>query len=424
MWLLFLLSEVLVGIVTFYICYKRSKKQMFYIINLSFSIAMILVSIICIAFAHLDLITNQLLGIHITLTAIYSIVLGICLVVFLMKVRSERARITQIGDTVLDENKRREPHTNWFFSFRKSKLFPLCAILFSTSVIMLTASVVSAIDSIKNDSNANTNNEYITNELDTYSSYSEVPSLKSKEDIIKEQIENHLTDCGGLAAEYDKVYVYDISSELSVSVFTDSYEKYTLAAITKATMEIMQDILDEFEVEKYIIMTCTPTENKFNASWTLCDNYNGKGIFIDNRFSGRTEENLTAEELYNMYNHDTPAPQSTNPIETTKATAAEIKQPEDNNSESNITSTPSTTTPSSASSSSPAATTATTTKATTTATTTTIDYSSHEVCIAASGNGSKYHRSSSCSKMNGNVIWMSREQAKGLGYTACKKCYG
>lgn len=384
---------------------------------------MILVSIICIAFARLDLITNQLLGIHITLTAIYSIILAICLVVFLMKIRSERARTTRIGDTILDENKRHRPQTNWFLSFSKSKIFPLCAIMFSTFVILITASVVSAINSIKNDNNLNTDNEYSANELDTYSAYSEPLALKSREDIIKERIENHLTDCGGLAAEYDKVYVYDISSELSVSVFTDSYEKYTLAAITKATMDIMQDILDEYEVEDYIIMTCTPTENKFNASWTLCDNYNGKGIFVDNKFSGRTEENLTAEELYNMYNHDKPATQSPKPIETTKATITEIKEPQENNSEPNITTTPNTTTPSSVSSSSPAATTVATTKVTTTAATTTIDYSGHEVCVAASGNGSKYHRSSSCSKMNGNVIWMSREQAKGLGYTACQKCF-
>jgi len=48
------------------------------------------------------------------------------------------------------------------------------------------------------------------------------------------------------------------------------------------------------------------------------------------------------------------------------------------------------------------------------------------VYIAASGNGTKYHRSPNCSKMNGNVIEMTREEAEAAGYTACKKssCYG
>lgn len=48
------------------------------------------------------------------------------------------------------------------------------------------------------------------------------------------------------------------------------------------------------------------------------------------------------------------------------------------------------------------------------------------VYIAASGKGSKYHKSSKCSGMNGNVIAMTREEAISKGYTACKKnsCYG
>lgn len=48
------------------------------------------------------------------------------------------------------------------------------------------------------------------------------------------------------------------------------------------------------------------------------------------------------------------------------------------------------------------------------------------VYIAASGNGTKYHKSPNCSKMNGNVIEMSREEAEAAGYTPCKKnsCYG
>lgn len=48
------------------------------------------------------------------------------------------------------------------------------------------------------------------------------------------------------------------------------------------------------------------------------------------------------------------------------------------------------------------------------------------VYIAASGNGVKYHKSPNCSKMNGNVIEMTREEAEAAGYTPCKKnsCYG
>ena len=48
------------------------------------------------------------------------------------------------------------------------------------------------------------------------------------------------------------------------------------------------------------------------------------------------------------------------------------------------------------------------------------------VYIAASGNGTKYHKSPNCSKMNGNVIEMTREEAEAAGYTPCKKnsCYG
>lgn len=48
------------------------------------------------------------------------------------------------------------------------------------------------------------------------------------------------------------------------------------------------------------------------------------------------------------------------------------------------------------------------------------------VYIAASGNGTKFHKSPNCSKMNGNVIEMTREEAEAAGYTPCKKnsCYG
>lgn len=48
------------------------------------------------------------------------------------------------------------------------------------------------------------------------------------------------------------------------------------------------------------------------------------------------------------------------------------------------------------------------------------------VYIAASGNGKKYHSSKYCSRMNGNVIKMTIEEAKAAGYTPCKKksCYG
>ena len=53
-------------------------------------------------------------------------------------------------------------------------------------------------------------------------------------------------------------------------------------------------------------------------------------------------------------------------------------------------------------------------------------YKPNTVYIAASGNGTKYHKSKNCSQMNGNVIEMTREQAETAGYTACKKnsCYG
>lgn len=48
------------------------------------------------------------------------------------------------------------------------------------------------------------------------------------------------------------------------------------------------------------------------------------------------------------------------------------------------------------------------------------------VYIAASGNGTKYHKISSCSGMDGNVIEMTREEAEAAGYGACQKksCYG
>lgn len=47
------------------------------------------------------------------------------------------------------------------------------------------------------------------------------------------------------------------------------------------------------------------------------------------------------------------------------------------------------------------------------------------VYIAASGNGTKYHASKTCSGMDGNVIEMSREEAEAAGYTPCQKnsCY-
>lgn len=50
----------------------------------------------------------------------------------------------------------------------------------------------------------------------------------------------------------------------------------------------------------------------------------------------------------------------------------------------------------------------------------------NSVCIAASGNGKKYHRTGKCSNMNNNVIWMSVSEAQARGYTPCKKksCYG
>lgn len=50
----------------------------------------------------------------------------------------------------------------------------------------------------------------------------------------------------------------------------------------------------------------------------------------------------------------------------------------------------------------------------------------NSVCIAASGNGKKYHKTGKCSNMNNNVIWMSVSEAQARGYTPCKKksCYG
>lgn len=48
-----------------------------------------------------------------------------------------------------------------------------------------------------------------------------------------------------------------------------------------------------------------------------------------------------------------------------------------------------------------------------------IDY----VYIAASGNGAKYHKNRNCSGMNGNVIEISKEDAKSAGYSACGRCY-
>lgn len=45
----------------------------------------------------------------------------------------------------------------------------------------------------------------------------------------------------------------------------------------------------------------------------------------------------------------------------------------------------------------------------------------HGVYVAASGNGKKYHTSSSCSGMKGTIS-MSVAQATAQGYTPCKKC--
>ncbi|MDD6794199.1 MAG: hypothetical protein PUE01_02120 [Clostridiaceae bacterium] len=45
------------------------------------------------------------------------------------------------------------------------------------------------------------------------------------------------------------------------------------------------------------------------------------------------------------------------------------------------------------------------------------------VYIAASGKGNCYHNDPNCSKMNGNVNSMSRNDAENQGYRACKKCY-
>ena len=44
------------------------------------------------------------------------------------------------------------------------------------------------------------------------------------------------------------------------------------------------------------------------------------------------------------------------------------------------------------------------------------------VYIASSGNGTKYHSKSSCSSMNG-TFYITKEEAKGLGYTPCSKCH-
>lgn len=48
------------------------------------------------------------------------------------------------------------------------------------------------------------------------------------------------------------------------------------------------------------------------------------------------------------------------------------------------------------------------------------------VYIAATGNGIKYHRDPNCSKMNGDVIEMTRDEAEAAGYSPCQKnsCYG
>lgn len=61
-----------------------------------------------------------------------------------------------------------------------------------------------------------------------------------------------------------------------------------------------------------------------------------------------------------------------------------------------------------------------------TTTSSTPQYRQSVVYIAASGNGSKYHKSSKCSGMNGDVIEMTREEAEATGYSPCKKnsCYG
>lgn len=45
------------------------------------------------------------------------------------------------------------------------------------------------------------------------------------------------------------------------------------------------------------------------------------------------------------------------------------------------------------------------------------------VYVAASGQGERYHSNPNCSKMNGNVIEYSVDEAESRGYTPCKKCY-
>lgn len=48
------------------------------------------------------------------------------------------------------------------------------------------------------------------------------------------------------------------------------------------------------------------------------------------------------------------------------------------------------------------------------------------VYIAATGNGTKYHIDPNCSKMNGNVIELTKDEAEAAGYSPCgqKRCYG
>lgn len=80
MWVIFLALELFLCILTSQTLYK-SKKKVFYIINFSTSIGLIIVSLICILFANLDYTTKQLVLIHIVLTTIYVFILAIIMMI-------------------------------------------------------------------------------------------------------------------------------------------------------------------------------------------------------------------------------------------------------------------------------------------------------------------------------------------------------
>jgi len=136
--------------------------------------------------------------------------------------------------------------------------------------------------------------------------------------------------------------------------------------------------------------------------------------------------NAKIDEINDLYESelnkepDNPPAESSNSVDMPTTESTTISELETNEDESSAPSIPDSMQTESSSTITPS------TQSSSTTTPSTPQRKPSVVYIAASGNGSKYHRSSRCSGMNGNVIEMTREEAEAAGYSPCKKnsCYG